>query len=225
MKLIIHPIELEEEFIRLTKQYKYFYWATAWAGIDSKHFEALLKNAHKIKKIVVGIHFYQTHPSFIETFLDNKNVQYVIQPKGTFHPKIYLFYNTDEDWEILIGSSNFTKEAFNNNTEANTLVSYKDKKSKAFLKSAFNLINDSWKSSKIITNSELTRYKIIWKNQRPKIKSLSGQYGSDNNNGKPNHEIPVINMTWDEFISEIRKEDVHELRKRIDVIKDAKKTF
>jgi hypothetical protein len=98
MKLIINPTELETEFKRLTKQYKYFYWATAWAGVNSKHFDNLLADKDKIKKIVVGIHFYQTHPDFIETFLDTKNIQFVNQPQGTFHPKLYLFHNTDNDW-------------------------------------------------------------------------------------------------------------------------------
>jgi len=48
--------------------YENFYWATAWAGVGSTHFDNLLANKDKIKKIVVGIHFYQTHPDFIETF-------------------------------------------------------------------------------------------------------------------------------------------------------------
>ena len=81
MKLIINSIHLETEFKRLTKQYKSFYWATAWAGVGSKHFENLLANKDKIKKIVVGIHFYQTHPDFINTFLGNKNGQFVTQPQ------------------------------------------------------------------------------------------------------------------------------------------------
>jgi len=180
MKLIINSIQLETEFKRLTSQYENFYWATAWAGVGSKHFDNLLANKDKIKKIVVGIHFYQTHPDFIETFLDNKNIQFVNQPQGTFHPKLYLFHNTDRDWEIIIGSSNFTREAFNKNTEANVLISSKDINSADFLQTAFKLIDDSWKISKSFSQTDLLRYKTIWKNQRPKIKSLSGLYGSDN---------------------------------------------
>jgi len=149
MKLIINSTQLENEFYRLIKQYKCFYWATAWAGVGSKHFNALMANKEKIKKIIVGIHFYQTHPDFIEAFLDNKNLQFVIQPQGTFHPKLYLFYNTDNDWEIIIGSSNFTKEAFNKNTEANTLVNSTDRNSVDFLKMAFKLINDTRQYGKI----------------------------------------------------------------------------
>lgn len=225
MKLIINATQLETEFSRLTKQYKNFYWATAWAGVDSKHFDNLLANKDKIKKIVVGIHFYQTHPNFIETFLTNKSVQFVNQPQGTFHPKLYLFHNTDNDWEIIVGSSNFTKGAFNKNTEANTLVSCKDINSSDFLQTAFKLINDSWKLSKSFSRADFQRYKTIWKNQIPKIKSLSGLYGSDDSDGKPIHEVPVINMTWKEFVARIRKEDSHGLDRRLKVIEISQELF
>ena len=225
MRLIISTTELENEFLRLTNQYENFYWATAWAGVGSKHFDSLLKNKDKIRKIVVGIHFYQTHPDFILTFIDNKNLQFVNQPQGTFHPKLYLFHNTDSDWEILIGSSNFTYEAFNKNTEANTLVSSKDINSEEFLKSAYKLIGESWKISKSFTQTDFLRYKTIWKNQRPKIKSLSGLYGSDESDGKPIYEVPVINMTWKEFVSKVRNEDSHGLDRRLQVIDIAQELF
>ena len=225
MKLLITSTQLETEFKRLTKQYKNFYWATAWAGVGSKHFDDLVSNNDKIKKIVVGIHFYQTHPDFIQTFLDNKNVKFVNQPQGTFHPKLYLFHNTDTDWEIIVGSSNFTREAFNKNTEANTLVDCRDNNSEDFLQTAFKLIEESWKISKTFSETDLLRYKTIWKNQRPKIKSLSGLYGSDENDSKPIHEVPVINMTWKEFVARIRKEDAHGLDRRLDVIDISQELF
>jgi len=225
MKLIIDQTQLEAEFKRLTKRYKHFYWATAWAGVGSKHFDDLLTNKDKIKKIVVGIHFYQTHPDFIETFLDNKNLQFVNQPQGTFHPKLYLFHNTNNDWEIIIGSSNFTKEAFNKNTEANTLVSCQDNDSADFLQTAFKLIDESWKLSKTFSRSDFLHYKTIWKNQRPKIKSLSGLYGSDDGSGKPIHEVPVVNMTWKEFVEKIRKEESHGLDRRLKVIEIVQELF
>jgi hypothetical protein len=225
MKLLTNSKDLETEFKRLTNHYQKFYWVTAWAGVGSNHFINLLENQNKIKKLVVGIHFYQTHPDFIETFLNNKNVQFVNQPQGTFHPKLYLFYNSDSDWEILVGSSNFTKEGFSKNTEANTLISFNDIDSAAFLQSAFKLIDDSWKISKSFSDEDLVSYRTIWINQRPKIKSLSGLYGSDENDGNPIHEVPVINMTWKDFVTKIRKEDSHGLERRLKVIDIAHKLF
>ena len=93
LKLITTPTALETEFTRLIQEYNEFYWATAWAGINSKAFDALKVNNRKIKKIIVGIHFYQTHPDFIESFLTNGNMRFILQPAGTFHPKLYLFTN------------------------------------------------------------------------------------------------------------------------------------
>ncbi len=225
MKLIINPTQLVKEFERLTKQYNSFYWATAWAGVGSKHFDNLLANKEKIKKVVVGIHFYQTHPDFIETFMGNKNIQFVNQPQGTFHPKLYLFHNTDNDWEILIGSSNFTKEGFSKNTEANTLLSCKDNNSADFLKSAFELVENSWEISKLFTLPELLRYKTIWEIQRAKIRSLSGLYGSENSDVEPIHEVLALNMTWEEFIEKIAKDETHGIDRRLRVIEIAQELF
>lgn len=93
MKLIITATELETEFKRLTRQYKKYYWATAWAGISSTLFSELTTRKDRIEKIIVGIHFYQTHPDFIKTFLDSNKIKFIKQPEGTFHPKLYLFYD------------------------------------------------------------------------------------------------------------------------------------
>ena len=225
MKLIISSIELQTEFRRLVKQYNNFYWTTAWAGIGSEHFEGLITNKSKIKKIIVGIHFYQTHPDFIQQFMDSKRVQFVIQPQGTFHPKLYLFHNSDTDWEILIGSSNFTKEGFNKNTEANVLVDSKDNNSHDFFKNAFKLVNDSWEISKSFSESDLSHYRTIWKNQKPKLNSLSGLYGSSDGEVKPIYEIPVLNMTWKQFIDKIKSEDPDGLDRRLKVIENAQSLF
>lgn len=98
MKLLIKRSDLEKEFKRLIKQYSNFHWATAWASVGNEVFEDLLKNTYKIDKITVGIHFYQTHPEFIKAFIDDENVRFIEQPKGTFHPKIYLFSNDEDEW-------------------------------------------------------------------------------------------------------------------------------
>ena len=94
MKLILKSQELREEFRKLTTEYNEFYWTVAWAGsLDSMPFE-INKNSAQIKKIIVGLHFYQTHPYFIEYFLRHKGVKFIKQTTGTFHPKVYLFMNS-----------------------------------------------------------------------------------------------------------------------------------
>jgi HKD family nuclease len=126
MKLVTNSLELEKEFLRLLKQYKAFYWTAAWAGIGSPVYKELCNQEVKIKQLIIGIHFYQTHPDFIERFLKNKGVKFIKQPEGTFHPKLYLFYDSDSKWELIIGSANFTKQAFSRNTETSILFTSKD---------------------------------------------------------------------------------------------------
>jgi len=67
MKLLSETKSLVKEFKSLMNSYNHYTWAVAWAG-DVKDFElsdTLAENKEKIDKIVVGLHFYQTAPSFI----------------------------------------------------------------------------------------------------------------------------------------------------------------
>lgn len=212
MKLIISSIELQKEFTRLSNQYGKYYWNTAWAGIESKNFKTLVLNRNKIEKIIVGIHFYQTHPDFILEFLNDKNVKYIMQPKGTFHPKLYLFFNSKDSWELIIGSSNFTKAGFENNTEANILITSEDENATDTLKSAFKLINQSWQESTRFNSEELAKYKILWKNLKPKIKSLSGFNENDSKEIKPIHQVAIVSLTWEEYYKKVSNEDFFESR-------------
>ncbi|MDJ1466951.1 phospholipase D family protein [Xanthocytophaga flava] len=226
MKLIITPNELSKEFERLAKQYNEYYWTVAWAGASSKQFDNLRNNQDKIRKIVVGLHFYQTHPDFISFFLKNEYVRFVQQPQGTFHPKVYLFYNTNEDWEILIGSANFTNEAFTKNTEAITLIKSSDDPKNEVLKTAFGLVNSAWNDARQFTEKELENYQKTWKNLRPKLNSLSGLYRSTGNRKvKPIYEVPVTHMTWEEFIERVRTIDPDGVKRRLKVIETTKKMF
>ena len=225
MKLIITSSEFEKEFKRLINEYKKFYWASAWAGVSSSAFKELLSKKDKIAKIIVGTHFYQTHPDFIETFLENNAVRFIKQPQGIFHPKLYLFYNNTKKWEILIGSANFTNEAFTRNTEATTLINSNDNNTENILETAFVLIEKSWSEANKFTKMELDKYHIAWKNHRPKIDSLSGQYGGSKKPSKPIHEVPATTMTWKEYVKQIREEESHGLEERLKVIETAQKLF
>ncbi|MDB4655647.1 phospholipase D-like domain-containing protein [Flavobacteriales bacterium] len=225
MKLITDSKILRSEFDRLIRQYDNFYWTTAWAGIGFEQFNGLLSNQNKIRKLVVGIHFYQTHPEFIQSFINNDKVQFVNQPQGTFHPKLYLFHNTDSDWEVLVGSANFTNGAFNTNAEANVLIHANDSEADTFLKSTLKTVDKCWGESVPFSKTDLANYRIIWQNQQRKIKSLSGEYGSSKKVGKPIHDVPVINMKWKEFVKRIRSEDSHGLNERLAVVEEVQRLF
>lgn len=225
MKLITTATELEKEFRRLTKQYDHFYWATAWASSGSKLFNDLLTNIDKIQKIVVGIHFYQTHPDFIEAFLNNKKVRFIQQPEGTFHPKLYLFTDKKNEWELIIGSANFTTEAFSRNTEASLLITHKDSNSADTYQNAIKLVDQTFSDGKKFNKTDLDKYRTTWKIQRQKIKSLSGQYGSKKRKPKPIHEVPMMSRSWDEFMNEVSNDPTHGLDRRLRVIEIAQGLF
>jgi HKD family nuclease len=225
MKLITKTTELVKEFRRLINEYDHFYWATAWASSGSKLFNDLLYNRDKIEKIVVGIHFYQTHPDFIEAFLNDKKIRFIQQPEGTFHPKLYLFMDKSKKWELITGSANFTNEAFSRNTEASLLISNEDNNTAEIYQNAIKLVEQTFSDGKIFTISDLENYRTTWKNHRQKIKSLSGQYGSKKRMPKPIHEVPMMNRNWGEFMNEVRNDPTHGLVQRLRVIEIAKELF
>ncbi len=230
MKLIADSRKLEEEFIRLQNSYNKYYWLTAWASASSSVFEKLSENKEKIEKIVVGIHFYQTDPDFIEEFLDTKNVKYIMQPSGTFHPKIFLFYNSDNDWEAIIGSANFTKAAFSTNTEASLLINSKDNNSDKVLFDIKEKINKIWSESDEFDIEKLNNYRNTFKNNRSKIKSLSGKYGTTKKSqSKPIFLVPVANMTWDEFMDRVYSEKIEKvdspINERLRLLTNAQSLF
>ncbi len=196
MKLITLQTELEAEFTRLMREYREFRWLTAWAGVGSRPFQHLRTARDKIRRIVVGIHFYQTHPDFIREFIRHKHVRFIKQPQGTFHPKLYLFYDDANSWEMLVGSANFTNEAFTRNTEATGLIAHDDVSASTILKAALATIDESWHAAGTFTRSELEAYRTMWENQKPKAKSLSGQYGGKQPTTKPLYQTVVATRTW-----------------------------
>lgn len=229
MKLITGSKTLQKEFLRLQDKYKEYYWLAAWAGVSSEPFLNLVKHKKKIKKIVVGIHFYQTHPDFIETFLKDKSVRYIMQPSGTFHPKLYLFYNSDIDWEALIGSANFTNAAFTHNNEICTLISSKDKNAEDVLSDIFEAVDNAWQETDIFDKNTLPDYRKVWENKKSKIESLSGYYGEGKQIRQrkitPIHLVPVANMDWSEFMNKVNNDRLHSVDERLKVLDMARKLF
>lgn len=225
MELITQSSQLSKEFKRLINKYENLSWATAWASAGSDVFNELRSNKEKINKITVGIHFYQTDPDFIKEFINNRKVCFVQQPKGTFHPKVYLFSKDENEWELIIGSANFTAGAFSKNSEASVMISHIDNNSADVYKIALKLINDSFKQGQVFNEIDLENYTRIYDIQKPKIQSLSGQYGTSKDTPKPIHQITITTRTWDEFVKKVYKEKSHPLEKRLRVIEIARELF
>lgn len=200
-------------------------WATAWASAGSDVFDELVENRYKIKKIAVGIHFYQTHPEFIKEFVDDSAVRFIEQPAGTFHPKVYLFSNNEDDWELIVGSANFTKSAFSINSEACILVSTDDLNAEEVYNTALEIIDSSFAEGKVFSDTDWENYYKIWNIHQSKIRSLSGQYGTNKSKLIPLHQIEFSTRSWDEFIEKVYDEGFKELKIRLRVIEIAQELF
>ncbi len=225
MELITTPEKLTQEFKRLINDYENFYWASAWAGTVNGLFDELKNNKHKIRKIAIGIHFYQTSPEFIKEFLNSEIVRFVTQPNGTFHPKIYLFTNGNGNWEMIVGSANFTEGAFSKNSEVSVLISDLDNNGNKLFRDAMKVINKSFILGRIFDEKEYLEYAKTYKTQYKKLNSLSGQYNGNSKKIKPIYQIPIINRNWSEFIYEVKNDINHAVRERIEVITLAQNLF
>ncbi|MFA6832652.1 MAG: phospholipase D family protein, partial [Bacteroidaceae bacterium] len=226
MKLISSSRALEKEFLRLLNQYKEYYWLSAWAGVNTKAFEKLDENRDRIKKLVIGIHFYQTHPDFIKAFLDEDSVHYVMQPEGIFHPKLYLFYTSPEEWEVITGSANFTNSAFTKNTEISTLITSEEPNADKLLKQIMGLVDSNWSTESNFSSEQYKNYKTTWQNQKRKLKSISGNYHeSHRKTPTPAFEVPIMNMPWEEFCKKIQDKEGGGLENRLSLLDYVQKLF
>lgn len=123
MRLITDPMTLLEEFARLIQTHDEYWFLTY--SVSNKDFpiiDKLIRNKDRIRLLVAG-----ANSSNVETMasLHNANV-FEVHEKALsdamtyhegdmtrhFHPKVYLFRDTDGDWEAIIGSVNLTRKSF-----------------------------------------------------------------------------------------------------------------
>ncbi|WP_261528784.1 phospholipase D family protein [Burkholderia multivorans] len=213
MKLISSSTILESNLIRLIKTYPNIAFGVAWASASTIPYDLLLKHKSKVKVGIIGTHFYQTHPDVLDSFIESKSVKFVLQPRGVFHPKLYLFWNANE-WECIIGSANFTAGALGENTELCTLLSHEGGD---HLDDLRDLIKSYAVEAKSLTAEEATNYRRIWKAKQPDLRKLGDQYGAKPSS-KPAVQSEVMSMDWPTFLAELRKDKTHGFDERLDLL-------
>ena len=200
----------------LSSKYKTISFASAWASANSKAFKVLMKNKNKINKIVVGIHFYQTNPNFIEEFINNDKVKFITNPSGIFHPKMYIFSNDDNNWEALIGSANFTKAAFEKNTETMICISNKDINAELTYHKLIQEIESYHQRAQIFTKDDLTSYKQIWNKKLKTRDDLQDKFAkNDSDDVKPIYKSKIITSSWNNYVNEVKKDNLFETRLKL----------
>jgi len=224
MRLLTTPAALEKAFAQLVARHKKLSFAVAWASHNFSGYKELLKHDRKIQQGIVGIHFYQTHPSFIEHFLSDERVKFMKDSSELFHPKFYLFETSAKDWSCLIGSANFTAAAFSANAEACLLFNASDDPSGATKRSLDKTLARYWDSADYFESDELKQYRSLWNLFRQRRKGMAGDF-NDKRGGKPPLLTPLLEMPWSTYYQRVLADRQHGVDKRIAVLEEARRLF
>jgi HKD family nuclease len=115
-------IDIRKEMERLAGRSDEIHIAVAW-GTTHPLVDLLLENRTRLRRFLVGTHFYQTEPALLERLRDLPAAGRVMEAggQGVFHPKVYVFFTGDKA-SAIIGSANLTSGAMSRNTEACLLL-------------------------------------------------------------------------------------------------------
>jgi HKD family nuclease len=223
MKLIITNSDLRTNLSRLTKTYENISFAVAWASAGTEIFRELIAHRNRIHKAVIGTHFYQTDPDVLDAFAESNNFRFILQPRGVFHPKIYVFWN-QKHWEVLMGSANLTAGALTQNAEAMVLISDSDQVASSLKEDVVTLIDSYWKEARSVSKEEALSYRALWAKQQPALRRLSGQYGQASKSKAP-ADSAVMAMSWTEFLAKVQNDAHHGFKGRCDLLNLVRAAF
>jgi hypothetical protein len=225
MRLLTTPAALEKAFKELLTRHGKLSFAVAWASHDFPAYDELLKQQHKIQQGIVGIHFYQTHPDFIEHFLDDERIGFVKKSSGVFHPKFYLFENPATGWSCIIGSANFTAAAFSTNAEACLLFENSDDPDGRLKRQLDRALATYWEMTDCFEPAELEQYRDLWKLFRDRRKGMAGDFDNKGGPGKPPLATPLLKLSWKEYYQKVLRDRYHGIDGRIALLGTAKQLF
>jgi HKD family nuclease len=222
MRLIKGGNSLNTKLKRLAEKHDNIAFAVAWASSGSGAYQAILANRQKIRKAVIGTHFYQTHPDVLDDFVNFDRCHFVLQPQGVFHPKVFLFWSNNS-WDLLIGSANLTKGALTKNTELLLHVTSKD--TDVGLRSqAECMIFEYWDQGEVVTSSKAGKYRELWKTKQKALRRLSGTY-IPGSKGKAPIETNIMPLPWVEFLRLVRADPYHGFSGRCELLSLVREYF
>ena len=224
MQLITSSTTLSRIFRKYLDSCTTVHFAVAWASVGFSEHDALVKAKRKIGRAVIGTHFYQTAPEFIENFCGDARVRFVMEHSGVFHPKLYLFDGKGGSWACIVGSANFTAGGFGRNQEASILVTEADDPGGSILASARASVDRYWNHAVAGNDIDLEYYREMRKRFARPLAHAAGVFGKGKS-GRAVEEIEVLNLSWDEFMLRVRGDPHHALVKRLDVLEAARGLF
>ena len=224
MQIITSPAVLGKIFRAQLASCEEISFAVAWASAGFDAYDALTKARRKIKKAVIGTHFYQTDPGFIRAFAKHPGVRFVRETGGVFHPKVFIFKGKRGDWACVIGSANFTKGGFGKNHETCIMVTAEDDPAGAILAQAQAAIKNYWELGLPGATIDLEAYTKLARRFAKRLKQAAGVFGAKPS-GRPLHEVNILKMSWSAFKDQVSDDPIHEIGKRLRVLEAARALF
>lgn len=225
MTLLTTPDQIKNKLISLIDECSSMQIAVAWATTSHEVFRVLIDNRDKLNKLVIGTHFFQTDPSFLEAFVDDKKVRVIYETGEVFHPKIYYF-KLNDGWECLVGSANFTNGAMTYNKELVISFSSEDSGVYQTEQDIWMVIKKYFDEGHIIDNEYLSRYRAHYETKKDLLGALST---SKNSKEKSNiYKSDIFNYAWSEYFLKILNDDYHgenAIYDRLKVLSSAQKLF
>lgn len=222
MELIDDPKVLRKSLVRCIERHDQIWFATAWASADTDFYRCLRANAAKIKKGVIGIHFFQTDPDVLDDFVGSKSVRFMLQPDGVFHPKTVLFGSKGE-WDAFVGSANLTKGGLGRNAELTVRLSSDDDDDKAMSSHARRAIEGWFGQAETMDEERARRYRAVRPARRAALERAAGSYG-----GQPRKSplgSSVSTLSWPEYRDAVADAAGRKLASRLDLLAYARREF
>ena len=222
MENITDKNSLERHLLRCIDRHDQVSFATAWASAGTRVFAALKEGADRINLGVVGIHFSQTDPDFMDAFVGAENVRFVLSPSGVFHPKVLVFGKARQ-WEAFVGSANLTKGALKRNDEMVVRLTHDDDASGKVRADVLRTIKSYFGRAEMATPETAARYREDWARKRHVVERLAGSYGSTGSKD-PLH-TRSMGMGWSDYYSALRMEGKERFTNRLAILERARRAF
>jgi len=206
---------------RLMHEFESYYWAVAW-GTENDFSSKLYVNRDKIRRLVIGSHFYQTDPKLLKRFIGVKTVRvYPNRAGGTFHPKVYLFINSNK-CTAIIGSANFTNGALSKNHEACMLI--EGSTSDEVFVELKEMIENAWKTGNVVTQEFIDVY-LKGFNATKRYRNKLEQPRYYHKAKKSAQHAGLLSWAWDEYASFVRQDAHHSFTERLNLLQEARRIF
>lgn len=222
MDLITGGPPLDTLLTQLMHQHTHIAFAVAWATIGTTSYATLLEHRGKIKCGVIGTHFYQTHPDVLDDFADSKHVQFVLQPSGVFHPKVFLFWS-GRKWDLLIGSANLTAGALTRNSELMIHITSDDAPPDV-KNDVWNQIKEYLALGKTVTEADAATYRALHKIQRKNLMHVSGEYSDGSKRVSP-LDSNIMMLSWPDFFQAVKADPHHGFEERCELLASIRAAF